>query len=118
VTADPDLTLSQLLSVQTDSSDNTFVGAPETYGMLGVYGGHFLGQGLAAGFATVDDPLVAHSLHAYFLKGGDPDEPIRYDVTSLRDRPTGATRSIVASQHGTAVFNACLPIRRGRSGGR
>ncbi len=103
-TADPNLTLSQLLSVQTDGSDTVFLGAPESYGALGIYGGHLLGQALAAGFATVDEPLIAHSLHAYFLRVGDPAVPLRYEVTSLRDRPSGATRAIVASQHGHDVF--------------
>lgn len=116
MTADPNLSLSQLLSVQADGSDSVFMGTPETYGMLGVYGGHFLGQALAAGFATVAEPLIAHSLHAYFLKGGDPDEPIRYNVTSLRDRPNGATRSIVAIQHGTAVFQMTASFKTPEDG--
>lgn len=115
-TADPDLTLSQLLSVQRDGSDASFVGRPETYGALGIYGGHFLGQALAAGFETVEEPLMAHSLHAYFLRGGDPAEPIRYDVTSLRDRPSGATRSIVASQHGKDVFQMTASFKLAEEG--
>ncbi len=115
-TADPGLTLSQLLAVQSDSSNTTFLGAPETYGLLGIYGGHFLGQALAAGFETVNEPLIAHSLHAYFLRAGDPVEPIRYEVTSLRDRPTGATRSIVASQHGNDVFQMTASFKTPEDG--
>lgn len=115
-TADPDLTLSQLLAVTKDGSDTTFLGAPETYGALGIYGGHFLGQALAAGFATVNELLIAHSLHAYFLRAGDPGEPLRYEVTSLRERPTGATRSIVASQHGKDVFQMTASFKLAEDG--
>lgn len=115
-TADPDLTLSQLLSVKNDGSETSFLGTPETYGALGVYGGHFLGQALAAGFATVAEPLIAHSLHAYFLRAGDPVEPIRYEVQTLRDRPSGATRSIVASQHGHDVFQMTASFKLAEDG--
>lgn len=115
-TADPSLTLSQLLSVERGGSDTSFVGRPETYGALGVYGGHFLGQALAAGFASVEEPLIAHSFHAYFLRAGDPEAPIHYDVSSLRDRPSGATRSIVASQHGNDVFQMTASFKLDEDG--
>ncbi len=115
-TADPTLSLSRLLSVHADGSDTTFLGTPETYGALGIYGGHFLGQGLAAGFATVDEPLIAHSFHAYFLRTGDPVEPIRYDVTPLRDTRSGATRSIVARQHGREVFQMTASFKLAEDG--
>lgn len=115
-TANPDLTLSQLLSVKNDGSDTIFLGAPETYGALGIYGGHFLGQGLAAGFATVEEPLIAHSFHSYFLRAGDPDEPLRYEVAPLRDTRSGATRSIVASQHDRDVFQMTASFKLAEDG--
>ncbi|MCP5182181.1 MAG: thioesterase family protein [Pseudomonadales bacterium] len=94
---------------------DTFLGAGRDYGPLWVYGGHLLGQGLAAGLATVPDDKLAHSLHAYFLKTGKPGEPIRYAVDRLRDGRNYQLRSIRAEQEGetllimTASFKAMEP---------
>ncbi|MEM7096478.1 MAG: acyl-CoA thioesterase domain-containing protein [Actinomycetota bacterium] len=81
-----------------------YLGDPNPYGVMGIYGGHFVAQALAAGFATVEEPKTAHSLHAYFLRKGDPEEPIEYRVTALRDGRGSSARSIAASQHGQVVF--------------
>lgn len=78
---------------------DTYVGQSRDYGMLRIYGGHLLGQALAAGFHTVPEDKAAHSLHAYFLKTGSPDGPIGYQVTRLRDGRNYATREIRAVQH-------------------
>ena len=77
---------------------DTFIGQSRDYGMLRIYGGHLLGQALAAAFRTVAEDKVAHSLHAYFLKTGTPDQPIGYQVSRLRDGRRYATREIRAVQ--------------------
>ena len=46
-----------------------------------------------------------HSLHAYFLRPGDPTVPILYEVDRLRDGRSFITRRVVAIQHGRAIFN-------------
>ena len=51
-----------------------------------VFGGQVLGQALAAAIRTVDASRICHSLHAYFLRPGDPRIPILYDVDRARDR--------------------------------
>lgn len=69
-----------------------------------VFGGQVLGQALAAAYATVEDRSV-HSLHAYFLRAGDPDHPIVYEVDRSRDGRSFTSRRVVAIQHGEQIFH-------------
>ena len=69
-----------------------------------VFGGQVLAQALVAAGRTVDAGQV-HSLHAYFLRPGDPTVPILYDVDRIRDGRSFTTRRVVAIQHGRAIFN-------------
>ena len=73
-------------------------------GADGTYGGHFLGQATAAALATVDDDRFVHSLHAYFLRGGRPGQPIDYEVERVRDGRSFCTRRVRASQDGKTAF--------------
>jgi acyl-CoA thioesterase-2 len=70
-----------------------------------VFGGQVAGQALVAAGRTVDTERRVHSLHAYFLRPGDPDVPIIYDVDRIRDGRSFTTRRVVAIQHGRAIFN-------------
>ncbi len=69
-----------------------------------VFGGQVLGQALAAAYATVEGRQV-HSLHAYFLRAGDPDHPIVYEVDRSRDGKSFSSRRVVAIQHGEQIFH-------------
>jgi len=69
-----------------------------------VFGGQVLGQALAAASQTVVDGLSVHSLHAYFVRAGQPDHPIIYDVRRIRDGNSFATRSVAAKQEGQWIF--------------
>jgi acyl-CoA thioesterase II len=69
-----------------------------------VFGGQVAGQALVAAGRTVERGRV-HSLHAYFLRPGDPNVPIIYDVDRIRDGNSFTTRRVVAIQHGRAIFN-------------
>src|SRR5262245_66026273 len=69
-----------------------------------VFGGQVAGQALVAAGRTVDTGVV-HSLHAYFLRPGDPAAPILYTVDRIRDGRTFTTRRVVAIQHGRAIFH-------------
>ena len=70
-----------------------------------VFGGQVAGQALVAAGRTVDDDKQVHSLHAYFLRPGDPTVPILYEVDRIRDGRSFTTRRVVAIQHGRAIFN-------------
>ncbi len=70
-----------------------------------VFGGQVAGQALVAASRTVERGRVVHSLHAYFLRPGDPSVPILYEVDRIRDGRSFTTRRVVAIQHGKAIFN-------------
>ncbi len=70
-----------------------------------VFGGQVAGQALVAAGRTVPDDRPVHSLHAYFLRPGDPNVPIIYQVDRIRDGRSFTTRRVVAIQHGEAIFN-------------
>lgn len=71
-----------------------------------VFGGQVLGQALIAASHTTDRP--AHSLHAYFLHGGDIKAPIIYQVENLRDGKSFVSRQVRALQHGKIIFTAMI----------
>ena len=68
-----------------------------------VFGGQVIGQALVAAIRTVEG-RAPHSLHAYFLVGGDPKVPIIYEVDRSRDGKSFTTRRVVAIQHGQQIF--------------
>ncbi len=73
-----------------------------------VYGGQVAGQALVAAVRTVEpaeSEFHVHSLHAYFLRGGDPTVPIVYEVSRIRDGRSYATRRVQAIQHGRPIFH-------------
>ena len=70
-----------------------------------VFGGQVLAQAIATAYRTVDAPHALHSLHAYFLRPGDWNVPILYEVDRIRDGRSFTTRRVVAIQHGRAIFN-------------
>ena len=70
-----------------------------------VFGGQVAGQALVAAARTVEPGREVHSLHAYFLRPGDPTVPILYEVDRIRDGRSFTTRRVVAIQHGKAIFN-------------
>jgi acyl-CoA thioesterase-2 len=69
-----------------------------------VFGGQVAAQSLMAAGRTVERGRP-HSLHAYFLRPGDPNVPILYEVDRIRDGRSFTTRLVVAIQHGRAIFN-------------
>ncbi len=110
------LSLAEFMAVHPTDDPKVFVGATEQYGMLGIYGGHFLGQALAAGFETVEQAKLAHSFHAYFLRKGDPEARLEYHVESLRDGYGSDVRSITARQNGDNVFHMIASFKLHETG--
>lgn len=85
--------------------ENIFRGQSRDIGTAQVFGGQVLGQALAAASRTVEAGRDAHSLHAYFLKRGDVNAPIIYEVDRARDGSSFTNRRVVAIQHGEQIFN-------------
>ena len=84
--------------------DNIFRGDSRDIGSPQVFGGQVIGQALSAAQNTVDG-RVAHSLHAYFLRRGDVNSPIIYEVDRARDGGSFSNRRVVAIQHGRPILN-------------
>jgi acyl-CoA thioesterase-2 len=84
--------------------ENIFRGESRDIGGAQVFGGQVLGQALSAAHHTVEGRR-AHSLHAYFLRRGDMNAPIIYDVDRSRDGGSFSVRRVVAIQHGRPIFN-------------
>jgi acyl-CoA thioesterase II len=95
---------------------NLFRGQSPKHGWQRVYGGQVLGQALVAAVRTVEEPRTAHSMHAYFLLGGDPSHPIIYDVERTRDGRSFTTRRVKAIQHGRTIFAMSVSFHKAEEG--
>jgi acyl-CoA thioesterase II len=95
--------------------DNIFRG--ESRDIVGprVFGGQVLGQALTAASYTVDG-RSAHSLHAYFLRAGDVEAPIVYEVDRARDGKSFSNRRVVAIQHGRPILNMAASFQIAEDG--
>jgi len=94
--------LRDILTLERRGED-LFDGNGPAYPWGGLYGGQVLGQALRAACATVGDGKAPHSLHAYFLRAGTMQEPVRYEVERLRDGRSFSMRRVVAYQGGEAI---------------
>ena len=94
---------------------NIFRGVSPDENRQRVFGGQVAGQALVAAARTVVDAKI-HSLHAYFLRPGDPTVPILYEVDRIRDGKSFATRRVVAIQHGEVIFNLQASFHRPETG--
>jgi len=84
---------------------NLYRGRSPQVGWQRVFGGQVIGQALVAAQRTVNPERHVHSLHAYFLRPGDPSIPIIYQVDRIRDGTSFTTRRVIAIQHGEAIFS-------------
>jgi len=94
---------------------NIFRGDSRDIGSAQVFGGQVLGQALSAAQITVEG-RVAHSLHAYFLRRGDKEAPIIYEVDRARDGGSFSNRRVVAIQHGRPIFNLAASFQNPEPG--
>lgn len=109
--------LIELLSLERLEAD-LFRGQSRDIGTKYVFGGQVLGQALSAAQATVDagSGRRAHSLHAYFLRAGDIDAPIVYEVDRTRDGGSFSVRRVSAIQHGKVIFFCAASFQGEESG--
>jgi acyl-CoA thioesterase-2 len=91
---------------------DTWVGTSPHYSWGRIYGGQVVAQALWSAAQTVEDGVWPHSLHAYFIRGGSVDEPVRYEVDRLRNGRSFATRAVVARQSGGAILHLSCSFQR------
>jgi acyl-CoA thioesterase-2 len=94
---------------------NLFRGTSRDIGSAQVFGGQVLGQALTAAYATIEGRMV-HSLHAYFLRRGDFNAPIVYEVDRSRDGHSFSSRRVVAIQHGEQIFHMSASFQAPEAG--
>ena len=95
-------TLLEILNLEP-LEHNLYRGRSPQVGWQRVFGGQVIGQALVAAIRTVKDRSV-HSMHGYFMRPGDPEVPIIYQVERDRDGKSFATRRVIAIQHGQPIF--------------
>jgi acyl-CoA thioesterase II len=88
------------------------VGSGPQYPWGGLYGGQIVAQALRAATLSVDSALEPHSIRAYFIRRGDHNEPVRYEVDRIRNGRSFATRRVVARQAVGAILNAESSFQR------
>jgi acyl-CoA thioesterase II len=107
-------TLLDILDLETLEM-NLFRGHSPKDSFVRVFGGQVIGQALVAAYRTVPE-RACHSLHAYFLLGGDPKAPIIYEVDRIRDGGSFTTRWVKAIQHGEAIFSMGVSFQKEEEG--
>ena len=80
-----------------------------------IYGGQVIAQALTAAYRTIDG-RVCHSMHAYFIRGGDPKIPILLKVERVRDGGSFTMRRVTALQHGQQIFNLSASFQNPETG--
>lgn len=107
--------LIQILDLELVEQD-IYRGKSPQVGWQRVFGGLVIAQALVAATRTVDPARRVHSLHAYFLREGDPSVPILYEVDRIRDGRSFTTRRVVAKQHGKPIFSLSCSCQRPETG--
>jgi len=96
--------------------ENIFRGQSQSAVVPRVFGGQVAAQALVAAGRTVSADRLAHSLHAYFLRPGDPGAPIVYTVERMNDGRSFTARRVVAVQHGQPIFALSASFQRHEDG--
>jgi len=96
--------------------DDVYLARGPQYPWGGLYGGQIVAQALRAAAATVEERFGVHSLHAYFVRRGDADEPIRLEVTRAREGRSFVTRSVVARQEVGVILMLSSSFQVGEPG--
>ncbi len=95
---------------------NLFRGVSPPHSPTRVFGGQVAGQALVAAGRTVPEDREVHSLHAYFIRPGDPRVPIVYEAERVRDGRSFTTRRVLAIQHGEAIFSLSASFQQRQDG--
>ncbi|MDX1649617.1 MAG: thioesterase family protein [Myxococcota bacterium] len=111
----PPLDLSRVFRLEPHGPD-TWLGESPAYAWGRIYGGLVLAQALWAATQTVRSEHVVHSLHAYFILGGELGEPVRYEVDRVRNGRSFSTRRVVARQSAGAILTLGCSFQKREDG--
>jgi acyl-CoA thioesterase II len=95
---------------------NLFRGISPPHSLPRVFGGQVAAQALVAAGRTVPEDREVHSLHAYFIRPGDPAVPIVYETERVRDGRSFTTRRVLAIQHGVPIFSLSASFQLPQTG--
>jgi len=115
---DPEERVAALVRLLTldKQTENHFLGHRKPGGVGRIFGGQVIAQALAAAECTVGDDLSPHSLHAYFMRGGNEDYRIEFSVERDFDGRSFANRRVIAAQNGVPILNLLSSFQRKESG--
>tara|TARA_B100001996_G_C18613923_1_gene574901 strand:+ start:238 stop:1137 length:900 start_codon:yes stop_codon:yes gene_type:complete len=88
----------------------------KSVGWARIFGGQVMAQTLIAAYETIEKKHMAHSFHGYFLRPGQMDKPIVFDVDRIRDGKSFSTRRVRAIQEGEAIFNSSISFQKREKG--
>lgn len=111
----PPAQLDRVFELETRGPD-VWIGESPMYHWGRIYGGLVIAQALWAATQTVDTAHSVHSLHSYFILGGDPDQPVRYEVDRIRNGRSFTTRRVTARQSTGAIFALSCSFQRFEEG--
>lgn len=95
--------------------DDRYIASAKEYGWKRIFGGLIVAQAIIAAYKTIDNRFL-HSLHSYFLRAGDPDIPIEYNVEKLRDGKSFGQRIISAYQNKHLIFYMIASFHKDETG--
>jgi len=95
--------------------DDRYIASAKEFGWKRIFGGLIVAQAIIAAYKTIDERYL-HSLHSYFLRAGDPDIPIEYDVEKLRDGKSFGQRIISAYQNKHLIFYMIASFHKDETG--
>lgn len=108
------MTLDDILRLEPQGGD-CFVGHAPDDGWRRIFGGLVVAQALLAAYGTVQE-RVCHSLHSYFLRPGDPAQPVAYEVERTRDGSSFTSRRVTANQGGKRIFDLTCSFQKPEAG--
>lgn len=95
---------------------DVYSGRSKDFGVGNIYGGQVFAQAVRAAQLSVDEGRFVHSAHGYFVRAGDPSEPVQYEVERHRDGRSFSSRRVVAIQHSRQIFHLSASFEAPDSG--
>ncbi len=110
IATDPTTDFVAMMALEPHGPD-VWVGTGPRYPWGGLYGGQIVAQALRAAAHTVEPQFHVHSLHAYFIRRGDHNEPVRYEVDRVRNGRSFVTRTVTARQAVGVILSVSISFQ-------